>query len=75
MFNYLDVIELIVMALSMFTGIIRAAFTFTKKNTIDTYIFWMYFSAVLTLAGEFVNYFLCKSDAILPVCIGTWITF
>ncbi|CAD8070981.1 unnamed protein product [Paramecium primaurelia] len=77
MLNYLNVIQLIIMSINMFTGLIRAGLTITrKKNPIDNFIFLMYFFAILTLTAEIINLFLCKETFdIHPICVGTWITF
>lgn len=65
------------MSINMFTGLIRAGLTITrKKNPIDNFIFLMYFFAILTLTAEIINLFLCKETFdIHPICVGTWITF
>ncbi|CAD8086572.1 unnamed protein product [Paramecium sonneborni] len=77
MFDYLNAIQLIIMSINIFTGLIRAGLTISKKkNPIDTLIFLMYAFAILTLTVEYINMFMCKQEnEILPICIGTWITF
>ncbi|CAK81433.1 unnamed protein product (macronuclear) [Paramecium tetraurelia] len=77
MFNYLNVIQLIIISINMFTGLMRAGLTITrKKNPIDNYIFLMFFFAILTLTAEIINLFLCKQTVEMHlVCVGTWITF
>ncbi|CAD8174908.1 unnamed protein product [Paramecium octaurelia] len=77
MFNYLNVIQLIIISINMFTGLMRAGLTITrKKNPIDNYIFLMFFFAILTLTAEIINMFLCKQTVDMHlVCVGTWITF
>lgn len=39
------------MSLNLFAGIMRAGLTIIKKNTIDLFIFLMYFSTIINLTA------------------------